>query len=174
MASTLDKDNNGAQKELLKQVLGNNRPIYLQSEYSGQYNLSSSLHFKRIGQRLEDSRADNENLAVIDQYNQTLKDYLSKVLSSDSEGDRANRNRDTLMRSINNKRTPYKSFIPGGGDNLPGKTFTESQHYFKHNIVGRDKFSGVKKRQTRKKIRSKANQKADKRDITQDKENLKS
>ena len=108
----LRKQKSGKLKnELLKQVMGNTRGK-LQSEYSGQYNLSSSLYFQIMDNVL---RGKNDDLGKHDEEN-----YIGQSM-------RVNEDDESGMMKI------YR-----GLDQIPGKTFTQSQYYFRHNRVKRD------------------------------------
>ena len=112
----LRRMNSGPIKEnLLKQVMGNQRGSQMQSEYSGQYNLSSSLYFQIMDEVLRGKL--NENNAIKEQ------NMYQSVKIKEKQND--NQNHFGIMS------------IYRGSDQIPGKTFTQSQHYFRNNQVNR-------------------------------------
>lgn len=121
----ISNENNKNQEPLLAQVLGNNRPLYSQSEYTNQFNLSSSVYFQNIHQRFQEKNHIDNNEAVIKEYEDDLREI--------ELGETNNK------ENLKNSYGPYISYIKGGEDVIPGKSFTASQSYFRDNIVGRSK-----------------------------------
>lgn len=110
---SLQKQASGPIKEmLLKQVLGNRRNADMQSEYSGQFNLSSSLYFQVIEDAL---RGTLENgVSVLEQ---SQKGGLEQFSEERKE------------------RQPKMMEIYRGLDEIPGKSFTQSQFHFRQNKI---------------------------------------
>jgi len=112
---SLRKQKSGKLKNvLLKQIMGNQRGK-MQSEYSGQYNLSSSLYFQVMDKVLR-GKEEDENVLM---ENKNLYNSLNPYHQD-------NENETGMMK------------IFRGLDQIPGKTFTQSQHYFRHNQVNRN------------------------------------
>lgn len=135
----------------MNQILGNKRPIYNQSEYSGEYNISSSLHFKDLHNRIQEKKQLKKNNEVIKEFKETLReDHINQTnqennYESESENEKENKQKQHIISSKKPSFEPYTSYIKGGEDIIPGKSFTESQLIFRKNIVGRDIKASIKK-----------------------------
>ena len=105
-------------ESLLKQVMGNQRNPLMQSEYTGQFNLSSSLYFQVMEEALRGTLENGESVLK-----QSLMQKLDNSLKIDDEfGEK-----------------PFKmTDIYRGLDEIPGKSFSQSQHHFRHSKIKSD------------------------------------
>lgn len=117
---SLPKQSSGDIKQsLLKQVLGNRGNPDMQSEYSGQFNLSSSLYFQIMEDALRGTLENGES---------ALKKSQLEALDAARDWENLGTGNESKMMHI------YR-----GLDEIPGKSFTQSQFQFRQNHIAKQK-----------------------------------